>query len=307
MKAASKSDMPGSRSGPRPSRGRTAAATIGAMPAQTWVEPVVLEGSRVRMEPLSLATTSPTSPRSPSTRRSGAGRSWGRRTRRACGAGSRRALANAEAGTERPFATIDLASGRAIGSSRYMSIVPEHKRLEIGWTWLGDRVPADRRQPRGQAPPADPRVRDARRQPGRVQDPRPQRALAHGARRDRRDVRGRLPQPHRSCPTARSATPPTSASSPPEWPASRPASSPAWSADRRRSSVATRVGRDHPRGTPSSPPLPRRSHEEASSSARSRPRSRSRSCPTLLPQIDYGGSIADAHRGRRSSPAWSTG
>lgn len=47
------------------------------------------------------------------------------------------ALANAEAGTERPFATIDLATGRAIGSSRFMSIVPEHKRLEIGWTWIG--------------------------------------------------------------------------------------------------------------------------------------------------------------------------
>jgi RimJ/RimL family protein N-acetyltransferase len=47
------------------------------------------------------------------------------------------ALASAEAGTERPFATIDLASGRAIGSSRFMSIVPEHLRLEIGWTWLG--------------------------------------------------------------------------------------------------------------------------------------------------------------------------
>jgi RimJ/RimL family protein N-acetyltransferase len=47
------------------------------------------------------------------------------------------ALANQDAGTERPFATIDLASGRAIGSSRYMTIVPEHKRLEIGWTWVG--------------------------------------------------------------------------------------------------------------------------------------------------------------------------
>ena len=47
------------------------------------------------------------------------------------------ALANAETGTERPFATIDLASGRAIGSSRFMSIVPEHRRLEIGWTWVG--------------------------------------------------------------------------------------------------------------------------------------------------------------------------
>jgi RimJ/RimL family protein N-acetyltransferase len=35
-----------------------------------------------------------------------------------------------------PFATLDQASGRAIGSTRFMSIVPEHKRLEIGWTWV---------------------------------------------------------------------------------------------------------------------------------------------------------------------------
>jgi RimJ/RimL family protein N-acetyltransferase len=47
------------------------------------------------------------------------------------------AHANAAAGDEVPFATIDLASGRAVGSSRYMSIAPEHRRLEIGWTWLG--------------------------------------------------------------------------------------------------------------------------------------------------------------------------
>ena len=47
------------------------------------------------------------------------------------------ALANAAAGTERPFATVDIATGRVIGSSRYMSIVPEHRRLEIGWTWVG--------------------------------------------------------------------------------------------------------------------------------------------------------------------------
>ena len=91
------------------------------------------------------------------------------------------ALANEEAGTERPFATIDLASGRAVGSSRYMTIVPEHKRLEIGWTWIGDRVPAHRREPRGQAAPADPCLRDARREPGRVQDACPQRAVAQRA------------------------------------------------------------------------------------------------------------------------------
>jgi RimJ/RimL family protein N-acetyltransferase len=46
------------------------------------------------------------------------------------------AIANWEAGTESPFATIDVASGRPIGSSRYMNIALEHRRLEIGWTWV---------------------------------------------------------------------------------------------------------------------------------------------------------------------------
>ena len=46
------------------------------------------------------------------------------------------ALANREAGIELPFVTIDRASGRPIGSSRYLNIVPEHRRLEIGWTWV---------------------------------------------------------------------------------------------------------------------------------------------------------------------------
>ena len=48
-----------------------------------------------------------------------------------------RSASNQAAGTELPFATVDLASGRAIGSTRFMSIVPEHRRLEIGWTWVG--------------------------------------------------------------------------------------------------------------------------------------------------------------------------
>lgn len=46
------------------------------------------------------------------------------------------ALRNREAGAEEPFATIEQASGRPIGSTRFMSIVPEHRRLEIGWTWV---------------------------------------------------------------------------------------------------------------------------------------------------------------------------
>jgi RimJ/RimL family protein N-acetyltransferase len=46
------------------------------------------------------------------------------------------ALANRAAGTELPFVTIEAATGRPIGSTRYMNIVLEHHRLEIGWTWV---------------------------------------------------------------------------------------------------------------------------------------------------------------------------
>ena len=46
------------------------------------------------------------------------------------------AIANRDAGTELPFATLDAATGRPIGSSRYMNIVLDHRRLEIGWTWV---------------------------------------------------------------------------------------------------------------------------------------------------------------------------
>ena len=36
-----------------------------------------------------------------------------------------------------PFATIDLLSGKAVGSTRYHHIASEHRRLEIGVTWVG--------------------------------------------------------------------------------------------------------------------------------------------------------------------------
>jgi len=48
-----------------------------------------------------------------------------------------RSLAESAAGREGAFATVDRASGRAIGSSRYLALRPEHRGLEIGWTWLG--------------------------------------------------------------------------------------------------------------------------------------------------------------------------
>ncbi len=106
------------------------------MRSQTWVEPVILEGTRVRLEPLRrdhladlklVAFDAPLWQWTIMGPQDDAGLERWLET----------ALANAEAGAERPFATIDLASGRAVGSSRYMSIAPEHRRLEIGWTWIG--------------------------------------------------------------------------------------------------------------------------------------------------------------------------
>jgi N-acetyltransferase len=46
------------------------------------------------------------------------------------------AIAQRDAGEEAPFATLDRATGRAIGSTRYLALRPEHRGLEIGWTWL---------------------------------------------------------------------------------------------------------------------------------------------------------------------------
>lgn len=46
------------------------------------------------------------------------------------------AIRSHDAGTELPFVTLEASTGRPIGSSRYLNIVLEHRRLEIGWTWL---------------------------------------------------------------------------------------------------------------------------------------------------------------------------
>ena len=46
------------------------------------------------------------------------------------------ALALSEAGTEAAFATLDVRSGEPVGSTRYLALRPEHRGLEIGWTWL---------------------------------------------------------------------------------------------------------------------------------------------------------------------------
>src|ERR1700758_4623863 len=48
----------------------------------------------------------------------------------------RTALDGQAAGTALPFATVELTSGRAIGSTRYMNIDRENRRVEIGSTWI---------------------------------------------------------------------------------------------------------------------------------------------------------------------------
>lgn len=46
------------------------------------------------------------------------------------------ALANAEAGIELPLVTVRRKDDAVIGSTRYLALRPEHRSVEIGWTWL---------------------------------------------------------------------------------------------------------------------------------------------------------------------------
>jgi RimJ/RimL family protein N-acetyltransferase len=100
------------------------------------VQSVTLEGRYVRLEPLSLAHLGdlcevgldedlwrwiPQAVRTPEEMR----------------AYIETALREQQAGLALPFATVERASGRAIGSTRFGNIERAHRRLEIGWTWIG--------------------------------------------------------------------------------------------------------------------------------------------------------------------------
>jgi RimJ/RimL family protein N-acetyltransferase len=103
--------------------------------AQSWVTPVTLTGRRIRMEPLEERHFDDLA------RVAYDNALWRWTILKPIDEAGLRAWfdlarANAAAAIEVPFATIDLASDRAIGSSRYMTIAPEHRRLEIGWTWV---------------------------------------------------------------------------------------------------------------------------------------------------------------------------
>lgn len=100
-----------------------------------WSTPV-LEGELVRLEPMTLAHEDGLWEASRDER------TWTwlsvhqPRTREELRAYVEDALANAAAGLEMPLVTVRRADGRVVGSTRYLALKPEHRSLEIGWTWL---------------------------------------------------------------------------------------------------------------------------------------------------------------------------
>ncbi len=105
------------------------------MAGRLWVEPVTLQGSIVRLEPLTLDHL----PGLTSVGLEGDLWRWTLSVNKTPGdmrSYVEAALASATAGTEVPFATIEQSSGRVIGSTRFLSIDAHHRRLEIGYTWI---------------------------------------------------------------------------------------------------------------------------------------------------------------------------
>jgi N-acetyltransferase len=104
------------------------------------VEPVILYGNRARLEPLGLEhaldlyavsqdpdiwTYMPVDPS---------------HSLEALSSWIEMALRARAQGQQMPFAIVDTLSGKAIGSTRYLSITPQDYGIEIGWTWLAREV-----------------------------------------------------------------------------------------------------------------------------------------------------------------------
>ena len=88
---------------------------------------------------------------------------------------------------------VDQASGGRSGAPVHVTCRSPAARDRLTWVASTGSAAAE---PGGQATPADPCIRDARGEPGRVQDRLEQRQGEPGAGADRGDVRGDVPEPH---------------------------------------------------------------------------------------------------------------
>ena len=90
------------------------------------IKPTALEGRHVRLEPLTLQHVPDFCE---------AGREW-YLTLGKVREGIESALRQQACGATLPFATVKKSSGQVVGGTRFLHIVPEHRRLEIGSTWI---------------------------------------------------------------------------------------------------------------------------------------------------------------------------
>jgi RimJ/RimL family protein N-acetyltransferase len=99
------------------------------------IAPVVLEGRQVRLKPLTVEHTAGLA----AVGLDGDLWKWipmPVRTQEEMRAYVQTALNEQAAGSALPFALIEKATGRTIGSTRYGNIERTHHRLEIGWIWV---------------------------------------------------------------------------------------------------------------------------------------------------------------------------
>jgi RimJ/RimL family protein N-acetyltransferase len=99
------------------------------------IEPVTLEGKRVRLEPMKEEHLDAL------TAAGAFDELWKWTTNKATTRESMKeyvdtALAEEKRGVALPFVTIDKASGKIIGSTRFGNIDRANRRAEIGWTWI---------------------------------------------------------------------------------------------------------------------------------------------------------------------------
>jgi RimJ/RimL family protein N-acetyltransferase len=102
-----------------------------------WINPVVLQGRHVRLEPMTEAHI-------PGLTEIGVGRDFWHfmlygdmKTEADMRNWVLDILGRAKKGTDLPFAVIHLATGRVAGATRYLNIMPNDRGLEIGGTWYG--------------------------------------------------------------------------------------------------------------------------------------------------------------------------